>query len=74
MVRAVVGLARELAITTVAEGVENAHTAAWLRQHGCDIAQGFYYGVPIDVETVLGRFGPQPSASPATAPASAKSN
>lgn len=72
VVRAVVGLAQELAITTVAEGVENAHTAAWLRQHGCDVGQGFYYGAPVDVETVLGRFTPR--AVPRTAPASVKSN
>lgn len=74
VVRAVVGLAQALGITTVAEGVENAHTAAWLRQHGCDIAQGYFYGMPVDIDTVLERFTPRPPATPATAPASAKSN
>ncbi|SBS77320.1 Diguanylate cyclase/phosphodiesterase [uncultured Mycobacterium sp.] len=73
VVRAVLGLAQELGITTVAEGVENAHTAAWLRQHGCDIAQGFFYGMPVDIDTVLERFTPPP-ATPRTEPASAKSN
>lgn len=74
VVRAVIGLAKELRITTVAEGVEYPHIATWLRDHGCDIGQGFFYGEPIDVETLLGRFAPQPSVTPATAPASAKSN
>ncbi|WP_319432455.1 bifunctional diguanylate cyclase/phosphodiesterase [Mycobacterium sp. RTGN5] len=74
VVRAVVGLAQELGITTVAEGVENAHTAAWLRQHGCDIAQGYFYGMPVDIDRVLARFTPRPRATPRTAPASAKSN
>ena len=74
VVRAVVGLAQALGITTVAEGVENAHTAAWLRQHGCDIAQGFLYGVPVGIDTVLERFASRPSATPRPAPASAKSN
>ncbi|MCX2932836.1 bifunctional diguanylate cyclase/phosphodiesterase [Mycobacterium sp. CVI_P3] len=74
VVRAVVGLAQELGITTVAEGVENAQTAEWLRRNGCDIAQGFLYGAPVDIDTVLERFAVQPSATPATAPASAKSN
>jgi EAL domain-containing protein (putative c-di-GMP-specific phosphodiesterase class I) len=74
VVRAVVGLAQELGITTVAEGVENAHTAAWLRQHGCDIAQGYFYGMPVGVGTVLERFAPRPPATPRTAPASAKLN
>ncbi|NTY58706.1 putative bifunctional diguanylate cyclase/phosphodiesterase [Mycolicibacterium sphagni] len=74
VVRAVVGLAQVLGITTVAEGVENAHTAAWLRQHGCDIAQGYFYGRPITFDGVIDRFGPAPCVTPATAPASAKSN
>ena len=74
VVRAVLGLAQALGITTVAEGVENAHTAAWLRQHGCDIAQGYFYGMPVDIDTVLERFTPRPPATPATAPASTKSN
>ncbi|WP_179468658.1 putative bifunctional diguanylate cyclase/phosphodiesterase [Mycolicibacterium vinylchloridicum] len=72
VVRAVVGLARVLDITTVAEGVENAHTAAWLRQHGCDIAQGYFYGRPVTFDGVIDRFGPAPCVTPATAPASAK--
>lgn len=72
VVRAVVGLAQVLDITTVAEGVENAHTAAWLRQHGCDIAQGYFYGRPITYDGVIDRFGPAPSVTPATAPVSAK--
>jgi len=74
VVRAVVGLAQSLGIATVAEGVENAATAEWLGRHGCDIAQGYYYGRPVDVGTVLERFAPQPSATPRTAPASAKWN
>ena len=74
VVRAVLGLAQELGITTVAEGVENAHTAAWLRQHGCDIAQGFFYGMPVDIDTLLERFTPPSPATPRTEPASAKSN
>ncbi|WP_158230585.1 bifunctional diguanylate cyclase/phosphodiesterase [Mycobacterium sp. shizuoka-1] len=73
VVRAVVGLAQSLGISTVAEGVENAHTAAWLRQQGCDIAQGFFYGAPVGVDSVLARFAPA-TATPRTAPASAKSN
>jgi diguanylate cyclase (GGDEF)-like protein len=74
VVRAVLGLAQELGIATVAEGVENAHTAAWLRQHGCDIAQGFFCGMPVDVDTVLERFTPRAPATPRTEPASAKLN
>ena len=47
VVRAVVELAHELGMTTVAEGVENAATAAILREYGCDVAQGFHYSPPL---------------------------
>ena len=74
VVRAVVDLAHTLGMTTVAEGVENARTAAWLRQHGCDVGQGYFYGAPIDLDTLLERFAPPPALSSRTAPASAKSS
>ena len=32
----------------VAEGVENAQQAAYLRQEGCEILQGFYFSRPVD--------------------------
>ncbi|WP_197373558.1 putative bifunctional diguanylate cyclase/phosphodiesterase [Mycolicibacterium baixiangningiae] len=47
VVRAVVGLAQTLGLTTVAEGVENAETAARLRAYNCDVAQGFHYSPPL---------------------------
>ena len=42
VVRAVIDLAGELGVSTVAEGIENAATATWLREHGCHIGQGFF--------------------------------
>jgi diguanylate cyclase len=47
VVRAVVDLAHELDITTVAEGVEDGETAARLRDYGCEVGQGFYYSPPV---------------------------
>ena len=46
IVRAVVDLAHWPNVTTVAEGVENADIAAWLRDCGCEVAQGIYYSPP----------------------------
>ena len=72
IVRAVINLAHELDVTTVAEGVEDAETATRLREYGCEVVQGFHYSVPLDgsvlLETLLSRQvqwcdatdGPQP--------------
>jgi EAL domain-containing protein (putative c-di-GMP-specific phosphodiesterase class I) len=45
-----VGIARSLGVTSVAEGIEDAGTAALLRQYGVDRAQGLYFGRPAPAE------------------------
>jgi len=47
MVRTIITLARNLGLTTVAEGVENAEQVRRLIALGCDSAQGFYFGRPM---------------------------
>jgi len=42
IVRALIHLARELAIQVVAEGADDAETLSALREWGCDFAQGLY--------------------------------
>jgi EAL domain-containing protein (putative c-di-GMP-specific phosphodiesterase class I) len=39
-------LAQVLRVTTVAEGIEHEAQAVRLRDLGCDLAQGFYFGRP----------------------------
>lgn len=46
LVRSTVQLAHELGIKVVAEGVEDAECLAFLRQIGCDHAQGYFIGRP----------------------------
>ena len=53
VVRAVVNLAGELGLTTVAEGIENPATAAWLREHGCRIGQGYHFSPPLPSPELL---------------------
>jgi PAS domain S-box-containing protein len=53
VVRAVVSLARDFGLRTVAEGVEDDETLALLREHGVDFAQGFGLGRPAPVGDVL---------------------
>jgi len=53
IVRAVIDLAHVLGVIPVAEGVENAETAARLLEYGCDVAQGYYYSPPLPASAVL---------------------
>ncbi|MGO4380260.1 putative bifunctional diguanylate cyclase/phosphodiesterase [Pseudoduganella sp. RAF19] len=47
IVQAVIGLGRNLGISVIAEGVENAGQRALLHLWGCDEIQGYHYGRPM---------------------------
>ena len=47
IIKQVVGMARELGITVVTEGVENEEQLKFLQQIGCDIFQGYYFSQPV---------------------------
>jgi diguanylate cyclase (GGDEF)-like protein/PAS domain S-box-containing protein len=47
IVKAIIGLARELHIDFIAEGVETAAQANQLREWGCRHVQGFYFAKPM---------------------------
>jgi diguanylate cyclase (GGDEF)-like protein len=60
IVRAVIGLAGALGITTTAEGVEHAEELDWLRAQGCQEGQGFLFSKPMpshDLELLLRKAG-----------------
>jgi diguanylate cyclase (GGDEF)-like protein/PAS domain S-box-containing protein len=46
MVAAIIGLAQEFGLTTVAEGVETCEQLTELRRLGCDVVQGYYLREP----------------------------
>lgn len=50
IVRSTIGLAHSLGLQVVAEGVEDVHTLAALREFGCDLAQGYVLSKPIPAE------------------------
>lgn len=45
--RAIIGLSKGLDLEVVAEGAEILEHVDFLREHGCDIIQGFFYSRPI---------------------------
>lgn len=46
LVSALISVAREFGMFTVAESVESEQDAAYLIEHGVDCLQGYYYGAP----------------------------
>ncbi len=52
VVSAVINLTHSLGISVVAEGVEDAETAGWLIQNGCDTGQGFFFSAPVQPAAV----------------------
>ncbi|MES1982895.1 MAG: EAL domain-containing protein [Pseudomonadota bacterium] len=47
IVAAIISMARDLGLRTIAEGVETAEQLAYLCEQGCDEAQGYYFSKPL---------------------------
>jgi EAL domain-containing protein (putative c-di-GMP-specific phosphodiesterase class I) len=47
MVLAIIAMAHSLNLQVVAEGVESREQLSFLRNHGCDRAQGYFVGPPV---------------------------
>ncbi|MEU8340085.1 bifunctional diguanylate cyclase/phosphodiesterase [Spirillospora sp. NPDC048832] len=68
IVRSIVDLVRTLGLRSVAEGVEDRGTADTLREMGCDAAQGWHFGRPMDAAAATdwlrrhARKAPEPAA------------
>jgi len=48
----IIGLAQNLGLEVIAEGVETEEQLEYMRHHGCDIAQGYLYARPESTETL----------------------
>ena len=49
---AIINMAKGLSLKVIAEGVEDEAQLSFLREHGCDEFQGYYFSRPLNVEYV----------------------
>ncbi|MGI9484508.1 MAG: putative bifunctional diguanylate cyclase/phosphodiesterase [Geminicoccaceae bacterium] len=57
IVGAVIALSKRLKMATTAEGIETREQLDYLRNEGCDEAQGFYFGRPMPAADLIKRIG-----------------
>jgi diguanylate cyclase (GGDEF)-like protein len=50
IVTSIISLAHNLRLNVIAEGVETEAQLEYLRRHGCDEIQGYYFSRPVDAE------------------------
>jgi len=50
IVSAIIAMAKELNVNTLAEGVETIEQLQFLKTKGCDYIQGYYFSKPLDVK------------------------
>lgn len=61
----IIGLARGLGLSVVAEGVETRDHEQWLQQQGCEYLQGYRYSKPLPFEELISRYfsgNPEPTS------------
>lgn len=53
IVSAIIGMAHNLGLQVVAEGVETQEQADFVREKGCDFAQGYFFSRPMPADDIL---------------------
>ncbi len=57
IVEAIIAMAKSLDVCVIAEGVETLEQLTFLRAHGCNLMQGYYFSRPINVKEMTRRLG-----------------
>ncbi len=52
LIKAIIAMAHSLGLKVIAEGVETQEQLDFLKQHQCDIGQGYYFSRPVSVEDI----------------------
>jgi EAL domain-containing protein (putative c-di-GMP-specific phosphodiesterase class I) len=55
---AIIQLGKSMNLSVLAEGVENEQQVAFLQRHGCNRAQGYLYGHPVDGDLLAAQWRP----------------
>jgi EAL domain-containing protein (putative c-di-GMP-specific phosphodiesterase class I)/CRP-like cAMP-binding protein len=53
LVKSIIGLGKNMKMTVIAEGVEDAEEARLLQSMGCDAAQGYYFSKPLPEKDII---------------------
>jgi diguanylate cyclase (GGDEF)-like protein/PAS domain S-box-containing protein len=64
---AIIAMGKTLSLTIVAEGVETREQEQFLREHGCDQMQGYYYSRPLPADQFAALLDTRPAAVAASA-------
>ncbi len=52
LVQAIIAMGKSLNLKLIAEGVEHGSHEIFLKAHGCEYAQGYYYSKPVSAEDI----------------------
>ncbi len=61
IVLSILDMCAKCGLNVVAEGVETQEQADFLREHGCDKGQGYYFGRPVPADVFAEQYWPQPA-------------
>ena len=64
MVKTIIAMGHELGMQVVGEGIESRGQLDFLRDHGCDLAQGYLFSPPLPADEFQRWLRDRPIAAP----------